>query len=91
MENQGSLEILAQVAAEQGFCTKQQKLSESCQRLCRKRMRSFVKECVEIALLDADLKRQEKIVCDEQMPLVRKRMRICNWPPLRGGEANQTK
>lgn len=84
MQNQGSLEILAQVAAEQGFCiTKQKKLSESCERLCKKRMRSFVKECVVIALLDADLKRQEKIVCDEQMPLVRKRMRMCNWNELK--------
>jgi len=86
MQNEGSLEILAQVASEYGF---QKEISAACQTLCKKRLRKFVKECVEIAVLDADQKRQD-IVQKEQMPLVRKRMRMCDWS-LPGQDESETK
>jgi hypothetical protein len=55
------------------------KMDDECLRICKKRLRSVMKQCVEIALLDADKKHQQTIVQSEQMPLVRKRMRICAW------------
>ena len=79
MQNQGSLDILAEIASEYGFAITKPPISEACRQICKKRMRSFVKQCVEIAMLDADQKKQEQIVQTEQMPLVRKRMRICSW------------
>lgn len=86
MSDQG-LETLAKIATEEhqaledlshryGF---HGKLDATCAAYCRKRLRSVVKECIEIALMDADKKKQTCIVQSEQMPLVRKRMRICAW------------
>ena len=58
--------------------------SESCAKLFNKRLRSTLKECVSTALLDADEKnRNDKkkrcIVQYDNMPMVRKTMRICMW------------
>ena len=55
------------------------KMDDTCVEFCKKRIRAVVKECISIALLDADKKKQSAIVQTEQMPLVRKRMRICAW------------